>query len=56
MKLEMCDKFPITTCLFLQLFQRCLMKVLNIDLWKCYLSYVKETKQNMPNFRFVIIN
>lgn len=34
-----------------KLFQRCLMKVLHIDLWKCYLSYVKETKQNMPNFR-----
>eukprot|EP00794_Sanderia_malayensis_P012786 gene12786-14097_t len=34
-----------------KLFQRCLMKVLNIELWKCYLSYVKETKQNMPNFR-----
>ena len=34
-----------------QLFQKCLIKVLNIDLWKCYLSYVKETKSSLPNFR-----
>ncbi|CAF0806537.1 unnamed protein product [Didymodactylos carnosus] len=27
-----------------KLFQRCLIKVLNIDLWKCYLNYVKDTK------------
>lgn len=24
-----------------KLFQRCLMKVLHIDLWRCYLNYVK---------------
>ncbi|XP_070535055.1 cleavage stimulation factor subunit 3-like [Ptychodera flava] len=34
-----------------KLFQRCLMKVLNIDLWKCYLSYVKETKGSLPSYR-----
>ncbi|XP_071941961.1 cleavage stimulation factor subunit 3-like isoform X2 [Antedon mediterranea] len=34
-----------------KLFQRCLMKVLNADLWKCYLSYVRETKCTLPSFR-----
>ncbi|EDO40717.1 predicted protein [Nematostella vectensis] len=34
-----------------KLFQRCLIKVLNIDLWKSYLAYVKETKSSLPNFR-----
>lgn len=34
-----------------QLFQKCLIKVLNIDLWKCYLSYVRDTKSSLPNFR-----
>ncbi|KXJ23727.1 cleavage stimulation factor subunit 3 [Exaiptasia diaphana] len=34
-----------------KLFQRCLIKVLNIDLWKLYLTYVKETKSSLPNFR-----
>ncbi|CAN7993245.1 unnamed protein product, partial [Ixodes pacificus] len=34
-----------------KLFQRCLMKVLNIDLWRCYLTYVKETKGALPTFR-----
>ncbi|XP_038072153.1 cleavage stimulation factor subunit 3-like [Patiria miniata] len=34
-----------------KLFQRCLMKVLNIDLWKCYLSYVKETKGGLASYR-----
>lgn len=34
-----------------KLFQRCLMKVLNIDLWKCYLHYVKETKGALPSYR-----
>jgi len=34
-----------------QLFQRCLIKVLNIDLWRCYLYYIKETKANLPSFR-----
>ena len=27
------------------------MKVLNIDLWKCYLHYVKETKGALPSYR-----
>ena len=34
-----------------KLFQRCLIKVLNIDLWKCYLNYVKETKGSLPSYR-----
>uniref|UniRef100_L7LUZ8 Cleavage stimulation factor subunit 3 n=1 Tax=Rhipicephalus pulchellus TaxID=72859 RepID=L7LUZ8_RHIPC len=34
-----------------KLFQRCLMKVLNIDLWRCYLTYVKETKGSLPTYR-----
>lgn len=37
-----------------QLFQRCLMKVLHIDLWKCYLSYVRETKGKLPSYKYVI--
>ena len=34
-----------------QLFQRCLIKVLNIDLWKLYLSYIKETKGTLTSYR-----
>jgi len=34
-----------------KLFQRCLIKILNLDLWKTYLSYVKETKQALSSFR-----
>ncbi|KAL8606799.1 hypothetical protein ACOMHN_049628 [Nucella lapillus] len=34
-----------------KLFQRCLIKVLNIDLWKQYLSYIKETKGKLPSYR-----
>ncbi|XP_054724152.1 cleavage stimulation factor subunit 3-like [Uloborus diversus] len=34
-----------------KLFTRCLVKVLNIDLWKTYLSYVKETKGSLPSYR-----
>ena len=33
-----------------QLFQRCLIKVLNIELWKLYVNYVKETKGSMQNY------
>merc|ERR1719445_978914 len=36
--------------LFAQLFQRCLIRVLNIDLWRTYLLYVKETKASLPNY------
>uniref|UniRef100_H2YS46 Suppressor of forked domain-containing protein n=1 Tax=Ciona savignyi TaxID=51511 RepID=H2YS46_CIOSA len=34
-----------------KLFQRCLMRVLSIDLWKCYLSYVRETKSGLSSYR-----
>ncbi|KAK2187952.1 hypothetical protein NP493_149g04059 [Ridgeia piscesae] len=34
-----------------KLFQRCLMKVLNIDLWKTYLQYIKQTKSSLPTYR-----
>lgn len=34
-----------------KLFQRSLTKVLHVDLWKCYLAYIKETKCNQSNFR-----
>ncbi|GBP48325.1 Cleavage stimulation factor subunit 3 [Eumeta japonica] len=33
-----------------QLFQRCLMKILNIELWRLYLNYVKETKCMLPTY------
>ncbi|XP_064401775.1 cleavage stimulation factor subunit 3-like [Halichondria panicea] len=34
-----------------KLFQRSLMSVLHIDLWKCYISYVKDTKASLPSYR-----
>ncbi|CAP22079.2 Protein CBR-SUF-1 [Caenorhabditis briggsae] len=33
------------------LFQRCLANVLNIDLWKCYIVYVSETKGTIEKYR-----
>ncbi|VDD87394.1 unnamed protein product [Enterobius vermicularis] len=33
------------------LFERCLIHVLNIDLWKCYVFYVRETKGHLSSFR-----
>jgi len=41
----------LTADICVQLFQRCLIKVLNIDLWRCYLYYIKETKANLPSYR-----
>ena len=41
--------YYVNVCL--QLFQRCLMKVLSIDLWKTYLQYIKQTKASLPTFR-----
>jgi len=34
-----------------KLFQRCLIRVLSIDLWKTYLLYVKETKASLPTYK-----
>ncbi|XP_077282939.1 cleavage stimulation factor subunit su(f) isoform X1 [Arctopsyche grandis] len=34
-----------------KLFQRCLMKILNIDLWRLYLNYVKETKATLGTYK-----
>ncbi|RVE45605.1 hypothetical protein evm_009718 [Chilo suppressalis] len=34
-----------------KLFQRCLMKILNIELWRLYLNYVKETKCLLPTYK-----
>jgi len=34
-----------------KLFQRCLMKVLNIDLWRTYLNYVKDTKSSLTTYK-----
>lgn len=34
-----------------KLFQRCLVKILNIDLWKLYLMYVKETKAGLSTHK-----
>lgn len=50
--LKICGKFSITLW-FLQLFQRCLVKVLSIDLWKLYLNYIKDTKGKLPSYRYV---
>ncbi|XP_019857540.1 PREDICTED: cleavage stimulation factor subunit 3 [Amphimedon queenslandica] len=34
-----------------KLFQRCLMDILHIDLWKLYITYIRETKSGLPNYR-----
>ncbi|VDD75299.1 unnamed protein product [Mesocestoides corti] len=34
-----------------KLFQKCLIKILNIDLWKLYLQYIKDTKGKHQNFK-----
>lgn len=36
-----------------KLFQRSLVKILNIDLWKLYLTYVKETKSGLSTHKSV---
>lgn len=35
-----------------KLFQRCLIKILNIELWKLYLLYVKETKSGLSTHKW----
>ena len=34
------------------LFQRSVTKVLNIDLWRTYLNYVRDIKSKLPNYKF----
>ncbi|KAI6649345.1 Cleavage stimulation factor subunit 3 [Oopsacas minuta] len=34
-----------------KLFQRCLKRVLHIDLWKCYVNYVRDVKRELSNYR-----
>jgi cleavage stimulation factor subunit 3 len=34
-----------------KLFQRCLIRVRHIELWRCYLHYVRETKGGLASFR-----
>ncbi len=34
-----------------KLFERSLNNVLNIDLWKCYLTYLKEKKSKEINYK-----
>ena len=43
----------LSTCSTWKLFQRCLMSVLNIDLWKCYITYVRQTKASLNTYRCV---
>uniref|UniRef100_A0A914PND0 Suppressor of forked domain-containing protein n=1 Tax=Panagrolaimus davidi TaxID=227884 RepID=A0A914PND0_9BILA len=38
-----------------KLFERCLFKVLHIDLWKSYVYYMKETKGHLPDFREQVV-
>lgn len=35
------------------LFQRCVIRVLNVDLWRTYLNYVRDIKSKLPNFKSV---
>lgn len=37
-----------------QLFQRCLLKVLSLDLWRCYINYIKNNKRSQENYRCVV--
>uniref|UniRef100_A0A1I7TA54 Suf domain-containing protein n=1 Tax=Caenorhabditis tropicalis TaxID=1561998 RepID=A0A1I7TA54_9PELO len=39
-----------------KLFQRCLKITLNIDLWKCYIHYVADTKGQLEQFRETMAN
>lgn len=38
-----------------KLFTRCLLQCPNIELWKFYIGYIKETKANLPNSKEEII-
>ncbi|CAG0913045.1 unnamed protein product [Notodromas monacha] len=34
-----------------KLFQKCLVQVLNMDLWRCYITYIKEAKSTLPTYK-----
>ncbi|ODN04266.1 Cleavage stimulation factor subunit 3 [Orchesella cincta] len=34
-----------------KLFQRCLIKVLHIDLWRLYLQYIRDSKATLPTYK-----
>ncbi|KJE88730.1 hypothetical protein, variant [Capsaspora owczarzaki ATCC 30864] len=36
------------------IFQRCLLKVPAVDLWKTYVGYMRDTKRTLPDFREVM--
>ncbi|CAF1033907.1 unnamed protein product [Brachionus calyciflorus] len=38
-----------------KLFERCLNNILSIDLWKCFLNYLKESKSHLEDFNKIMI-
>ena len=37
-----------------KIFHQCLVQVLCIDLWRLYITYVKDTKASKPDFKLVL--